>query len=272
MYAKEQGRFLATDPMAIKGAFLGNPQNLNRYPYTRNSPLVYVDSNGHCSVPAGLQKGQVGICIEAFIARPRLGTMGIGKGDGRGFTAHDGSKTARMRAILIVDPRAGEITGTTQVRDSEAGYGAFSTSDKARGKILVSGQTNANARSKSLGNTTVTVSFVDGANGFQNRGEDVRDNSRSPIGAAIGSAIVAMAPKGTIDGGATIEIAGSESNPVVNATSAEGRPFPSYAGYAYYYGADGKLVTQRLFEEFEGQPEELVEPVRKIPVTNDRIQ
>jgi RHS repeat-associated protein len=45
MYAKEIGRFTTVDPLASR-SLLGNPQSLNRYSYTLNSPLTFTDPLG----------------------------------------------------------------------------------------------------------------------------------------------------------------------------------------------------------------------------------
>jgi len=55
MYDPLLGRFLSADGVV---ADYGNPQDLNRYAYVRNSPLNWVDPSGHaveCS-------GQIGGC------------------------------------------------------------------------------------------------------------------------------------------------------------------------------------------------------------------
>ncbi len=93
MYNKNHGRFTSSDPLLSSGKPTA-PQTWNRFSYTINNPLRYVDPNGLCTAPTGLKAGQVGICLEAFIATPRVG--GIGKGDGRTFSGDDGSLTSRM--------------------------------------------------------------------------------------------------------------------------------------------------------------------------------
>src|SRR3972149_11652192 len=40
-----QGRFISVDP-SMESVVLGNPQTWNRYSYTINNPLRYVDPNG----------------------------------------------------------------------------------------------------------------------------------------------------------------------------------------------------------------------------------
>jgi RHS repeat-associated protein len=45
-YDPEIGRWLSPDTIVPQ---LGNPQDLNRYSYTRNNPVKYTDPTGHCS-------------------------------------------------------------------------------------------------------------------------------------------------------------------------------------------------------------------------------
>src|SRR5216684_8136759 len=83
-YSSTQGRFTSADaPFADQRQT--NPQSWNSYSYVKNSPCNNVDPNGRCSAPSGLKAGSVGICIEAFIAAPRIGPGGVGHGDGRTF-------------------------------------------------------------------------------------------------------------------------------------------------------------------------------------------
>src|SRR5207237_962804 len=73
-YNPNVGRFLAVDPV------LGNPklpQSWNRYTHVANNPLNKTDPTGKCSAPKGLLEGQVGVCIEAFIAAARIGRIGF---------------------------------------------------------------------------------------------------------------------------------------------------------------------------------------------------
>jgi RHS repeat-associated protein len=45
-YASTQGRFTSVDPVALKLKHLNNPQDLNRYSYVANNPLVFFDPDG----------------------------------------------------------------------------------------------------------------------------------------------------------------------------------------------------------------------------------
>lgn len=104
LYNPATGRWLSADPLTIDG--------LNRYSYVKNNPLVYKDATGRCSIPSGLGQGQIGICIEQFIAARLLnnGVGGINRfafGDNRSFTALDGSQTARAHIELVFTPGKG---------------------------------------------------------------------------------------------------------------------------------------------------------------------
>ncbi len=44
MYSPRVGRFLSADTIVPSP---GNPQSLNRYAYTLNNPIAYVDPTGH---------------------------------------------------------------------------------------------------------------------------------------------------------------------------------------------------------------------------------
>ncbi len=120
-----QGRFLSPGPYNIvfeatkaEGAstrrglidgYAGNPGVWNKFAYTLNNPLRYIDPSGECSVPADLEEDEVAICAEAFIATKRLPGWWrvIGMGDDRGFSATDSELTARARIDVLVRPGVG---------------------------------------------------------------------------------------------------------------------------------------------------------------------
>jgi len=134
---------------------------------------------------------------------------------------------------------------------------------QATGRIEVSGSGTNNPETGDFGETTVNVSFREGANGFQALGKDLQEGAF--VARQVGKVVETVAPPGTIDLNATIKITGGGANINVSAPSREARPFPSYTGYAYYYGADGKLVTQKLFYRDETVPADLPKPMTPIP-------
>ncbi len=100
-----QGRFGSPDPLMESG----NPQNgqsWNRYAYTYNNPLRFVDPNGMCSGPP-LQAGEMGVCIDLYIAAPKIGV--IGEGDNRGPAPNDPKATYRQELQLALNPKTGGV-------------------------------------------------------------------------------------------------------------------------------------------------------------------
>jgi RHS repeat-associated protein len=113
-YSSLQGRFTSPDkPFADQ--FQTNPQSWNPYLYVRNSPCNNVDVNGRCSAPSGLKPGQVGICIEAFIAAKTIHKLGTtAYGDNRDFSGDDATLSARFRTQIIATPGSQKTLDITQ--------------------------------------------------------------------------------------------------------------------------------------------------------------
>lgn len=95
-----QGRFTSPDPLLESGN-PKNPQSWNRYAYAFNNPLRFVDPNGLCSAPA-VNPGETGVCIDLYIAAPRIN--GIGHGDNRGPAPNNPSATYRQEIQLAINP------------------------------------------------------------------------------------------------------------------------------------------------------------------------
>jgi RHS repeat-associated protein len=74
-YNSNLGRFLSPDPV---GGSLGNPQSLNRYAYTANNPMNFVDPSGTVTVPPGGLGGGWGgltnIYLGLLASQPGFGT------------------------------------------------------------------------------------------------------------------------------------------------------------------------------------------------------
>ena len=270
-YAKIQGRFTTTDPL-LSSAQPAIPQTWNRFGYVVNSPLRYVDQTGKCTAPA-LQKGQVGICFEAFIAAPTVG--GIGKGDNRGFNGNNEFLTARVTVSVVVsaDEKGVSWKSDTTVSPSQVSV-EYSVTENGRIELpdgsTYSSKLEASASLQGTAKTDVelsnmqkvqgerdfgagvdvTVSIADGKNGFQ-----------------VNPLTKIAAPAGTIDGSITLRISGSGN---VKGLSANGRPFPSYAAYSYTVDADGKTIQKHVhLEQAETPPvsnlTKPVEPFKIIP-------
>ncbi len=78
-YDYRRGRFAQADTIVPEP---GNPQDLNRYSYTRNNPVKFIDPSGHCPTPPD-EMGAT-ICVALFIMPETV--MGGIHGDGRNFS------------------------------------------------------------------------------------------------------------------------------------------------------------------------------------------
>ena len=122
------------EQQGLLNTFISNPQARNKYAYGLNNPLRNVDVGGQCSAPAGLSKGQTGVCIEAFIAAPRIG--GIGLGDNRSFSSSGG--TYRFRIDIRINPGSnGKISINTDTARSKIGLESFGPSLRGKGEAQI---------------------------------------------------------------------------------------------------------------------------------------
>lgn len=257
-YSSAQGRFTSPDPQNIifekdqgKNAeerdqilksYLFQPQNWNKYTYTRNNPLAYTDPNGRCSAPSGLSKGNVGICIEAFIASSTF--MGIGKGDNRDFAANDPNQTFRV-----------QVSGVITRGNFEWSAHLEPIPGRSEPRIpIVSGllgKVTLDATSKSVdkdGNFHITLKIT-GVNGFS-AATGIGDSEKIQINLKL---VI------TPDGKVGVE-KGSEST-----------NYPSIALYSYNLGSNGKPMSNAIFEYRETKPSALGQPLVEIyPVKPSR--
>ena len=88
-----RGRFTQQDPIGLAGG-------MNLYGFASGDPVNFADPMGLCERPKGLKKGQVGICVEAFISGHAYGA-----GDRRSARSDWGSY--RVSARFAVDPASG---------------------------------------------------------------------------------------------------------------------------------------------------------------------
>ncbi|HEY5884683.1 MAG TPA: RHS repeat-associated core domain-containing protein, partial [Pyrinomonadaceae bacterium] len=133
-YSSTQGRFSSPDEFkggpdelfvlgsgdskkqALPYAEIAQPQSLNKYTYVYNNPCRYIDPDGHCGTPSGLQPGQVGICVASFIAAKFVWSGVIPtpeRGDDRGPNGQGG--TSRVEVRIAVDISKGTVTKTNEI-------------------------------------------------------------------------------------------------------------------------------------------------------------
>ncbi|MCZ7665890.1 MAG: RHS repeat-associated core domain-containing protein [Chloroflexi bacterium] len=62
-YDPALGKFISADTLVPDPAA---PQQYNRYTYSLNSPLVFVDPSGHCTQYAGVNDAELSACLEAW--------------------------------------------------------------------------------------------------------------------------------------------------------------------------------------------------------------
>jgi RHS repeat-associated protein len=161
-YAPFQGRWVSPDPSGIQSVNPLNPKTWNRYAYTLDNPLSMVDPNGECSEPKGLQPGQIGVCIDLYIAGPTIGIHDCpflcGLGDNRGPVGNDPDATYRVEYQLIYDPQNDFVTRTVITHPSEVeieGLIASSTGD-------TTGDITATANSDGSVSVSIDTSSING--------------------------------------------------------------------------------------------------------------
>jgi RHS repeat-associated protein len=225
-YSPLTGRFLSVDSIGGSSKF---PQSWGRYAFVRGNPLKLVDPNGKCAAPAGLTEGQVGICIESFIAAARIGRIGFG--DGRGFARNDPGATFRTSLRMIIDPSSGAVVK----EDLRAGKSQIGLGQPALG-LPGSVTMNGAALPGGDGKTNFTMSFA-GRNGF---------GAITPWIGNIGFTV-------------NMSVDSSGKTQVDPATSTT-KGFPSVEGYAYQV-VNGELFIHVLFEVREQDPSKLNGPM-----------
>lgn len=113
-YAAPQAKFLSLDPG--RDFDPKQPQSWNLYAYVRNNPINLTDPTGKCAAPGGMKGGEIGICVEAFIAAWYLGA-----GDNRTFAMNDSKASSRMQHLVIVNPKTGEVRESKTFSPSRLG-------------------------------------------------------------------------------------------------------------------------------------------------------
>jgi hypothetical protein len=216
-----------------------------------------VSRNGRCSAPAGLKPGQVGICIEAFIATRTFKKVGLG--DSRGFSGDNEKLTARVTTDVTVsrnpvDPQEVDISQTTKASMSSV---LVPTLPGPRG-IFMSLQ----------GTAQTALDGAKGAEGAQTESSITKSMDKDGLARVNVSTHAESAFSGAGDFGSIR----SSLNFTVNVNSGEVKRdqnslvsgYPSIAAYSYVYQG-GKIVTTTLLESKEGSPDDLKQPMKPLP-------
>ena len=169
-YHSVAGRFLSVDPV-LESADPINPQSWNRYIYTFNNPLKYVDPDGLCPVPADTNNT---VCIALFIEASEV--QGY-KGDDREFSSN--SDPNQSRVYLHVNVGEKEFNGVVNPSSKLGGEEVAPlesnrmsvTFDADGGFSVAIAATNSAAPPGSPG---IDASFTfrpDGSGGFEGQGD-----------------------------------------------------------------------------------------------------
>ena len=254
-YSSTQGRFLSAD-MPFADQFQTNPQSWNSYSYVRNNPCSNIDSKGRCSAPAGLKPGQVGICIESFIAKRRF--KGIGLGDNRTFSGDDKRLTAKSRTHIIVSESA-DSTGKANIsQTTEAGVSrVLNPAGPVTGTPpIISSQGTAE---------TTLNGEKPGPDGSSQTTVDVDSDgvARFNVTTNAKHGFSSLVDDGTISSSFNFETNMNTGEVLIDAgSSATG--YPSMAVYRYR-NVNGRIISREVWRQDEGSSDTLKEPRKPIP-------
>jgi RHS repeat-associated protein len=118
-YGSSMGRFMSPDwaakPATVPYAEFGDPQSLNLYSYTRNSPIIRVDGDGHDANGMLARPGQAGI---------------LGAGNGGLATTMGGDFVTETRSVNVTNPNGSTVTISNTVTYQQGTQSNMSLSTK----------------------------------------------------------------------------------------------------------------------------------------------
>jgi RHS repeat-associated protein len=260
-YSSVQGRFASADaPFADQQT--ADPSSWNMYSYVRNSPCSRIDPDGRCSPPPGLKEGQVGICIEAFIAAKTFKMFGAG--NGRGFNGNDEKLTSKFSISIIGERTRGNSKNFNITQKTTAGltylvepYTGIQISPAVQGTAnskLNSGQSHSNSPAlepyNSDGSTAITIPI--------DRGGMARFN----ISTKAENGVADFIDLGSIRSSLNLSV-NANTGQVRLEEGSKATGYPSFAVYSYVYNGKN-IVTNTVRQIPEGRPEALTKPMKPI--------
>jgi hypothetical protein len=212
-----------------------------------------VDVKGRCSAPSGLKPGQVGICIEAFIASKTF--KGLGHGDNRTFSGDDAKLTAKFTTHIVITPSADKREAYAYQK-TEAGVSKFTTPTWPPNVIPVQGTaaTSLNGINSGSDGSSQATATVDSDGITRINSTTTAENGFSAAtGVDLGTIRTSINLEANINNGKVEVDAGSQAT-----------TYPSIAIYSYFY-VDGKVVTTKVWTQEEGVPDDIKKPMQPIP-------
>jgi hypothetical protein len=223
------------------------------YAYVRNRPCNNVDVKGRCSAPAGLKAGQVGICIEAFIAAKTFKI--VGTGNNRTFSGDDEKLTAKFKTHIVITPSADKREAYAYQK-TEAGITGVNLPGPAPTYYFKgTATTSLNGANSGSDGSSQTTAPVDGDGITRINATTTAENGFS--------AVTGLVDLGAIRTSINLEANVNNGQVHVDAGS-QATTYPSMAIYSYFY-VDGKLVTKEVWAQKEGSPDDIKKPMQPIP-------
>jgi RHS repeat-associated protein len=227
--APELARWTTPDPpvAAPDVAFMFAPWTLHPYQYVGQNPVAFSDPDGRCAAPV-IGPGQVGICIEAYIATSfadHWGPIPVGDGNDRSWAPNDSTKTNKIQQLITVDLESHSLSYSYDISHSHA--------------LIFTKAASGGARVSLVDATADGATFIAG-------GHAVNGFSGFP-----------GAPKGSIDYAFKLHV---DNDGQVSLESGVHKGFPSYAVYAYHLDESGQVVSTALHEVREREIGDLQAP------------
>ena len=209
-HASTMGRFMSPDPKQPNLKHLFNPQKWNKYAYTLNNPLRYVD-------PDGLE--EMDIQLRAAIQAQSVGDP-LGRrfaGDNRGFTSAQ-NVTSRTSITVRIETDASKRPGNPIIGVTSPPAGHTNQID-ANGNVIKTGQ-------QTQGLPTVTGSRDANGNAvlnFQQNAQNplepqsITPAIRTDLNVSVNQAGTSVTTVGTVSGSPSFELnVGTEGGSITN--------------------------------------------------------
>jgi RHS repeat-associated protein len=226
-FSSAQGRWTSPDPKQFNSKFLFNPQKWNKYAYTLNNPLTFVDPDG---------QEEVTVVLRAFI--PQNQVLGFA-GDNRTFSTDPNASSRSSIAVRVeTDPSVrGSANPILGAPDVEIGASHLVDPDPEN-KGIASGilPTTMTADGPEL--PTARASYDENGNTVISISQDVK-NPFVVLTRGIRSDLTVTVPKGASSASISGTVSGSpsfEANITVGNNSTENVPIQKSSSNSIVFG------------------------------------